>query len=1542
MYDDIGENRASRHSWRSHRPAQLLLALFVAFLLFAGASPMTRAHASSVWFNGYGVDPYAVFGANATVTISGDLAGGCIDQFGDFSANVYVVSHGSINPQSSTPLSNSPNAVIISQLNDGLFDGETIGFTGPNGHLGPGDYDVVLDVCSDQQYEPGVDLIAGVKAPHGAFTVAYPANIPPLPQSPFAAVKADSQSDAQRWTSAAGISQATFAMYDLYTLVVSDILTAGSTGELLGNFYLDWICTAISPDSAIKDEPIPITPYCPTEGPVDLMRLEFNVVKLELGEAAHYQAIANDPADPNYMALVSLDPTPTLLPNTTDPFEAAFTDLGTQTGVEGAALVAMLHALEKYQGAQQADDGASALLQAQAIQQYATLAAQQVPATNTLLGNIVSQVNNGPRNFGQESSFMVNLLQRLQTSGFTPGEVSALESAGLSSGAIQELLGIMTESAAHNPSANYTLDSYQTLAPIQNTIQPLQASESQTASDLRQLASAMGPIISGLQSQLGDPMLPTANAAGPYSGTTGAPLTFNASASSTPPNTGALTYAWDLLGNDTFADATGPSPSFTFTTPRSGMVGVKVTNAAGKSAVAYAPLTITASNQPPTITALNPAGPVLVINPGTAQTFSATVTDPENDPTAYQWQLDGTTVSSAATYTRTFTSADEGLHTLRLTVSDPGGSDFQPLSVLVPAPLASAVTLAPATQTVPASSSVTATATAMDASNAPLPGVRVTLTITGANPAMLTATANASGVATFAYSGAHGGVDTLVASSGPATSQPATVQWAAAVSGVNPGGGGSSAPCGGQVTVTGAGFTGATAVLFGSEPSPGFSVSSDTTILAYAPAGSGTADVTVITPAGSSQTQPVDHFSFTTVSDRYTAGPGYAVHDFATCFAYYTGLPLGPFGVAVDAAGNVFAVDNPTGVLYKFGPAGGTASQATRLNTTPYDLASNPAGLVFDQRGHLYMAMQYFGTNPSSGKVVELSPTDGSIIRTIADHLCDATGLAIDPISGDLFVSQFGCGPILRLSNFTSGPATVTSYTDAGTVDGLAFGPDGTLYADQFLSGPVIIAGTNARNAGATLGSVFVPNSDGVALLANTAAPAQPPFLFVNTINGSITKVDLTTPNPTLTNVMSGGSRGLLMATDPNGCVYAAQTDRVLKIGNADGSCANGPGLVPPTVNAVSLASGFMQATCGATAVITGNGFLGATAVKFGNAPAFAFTVISNMQMTAYIPAGSGVVDVTITTPAGISTIGPGDQFTIQSAGDTFTAASGFVAQDYAKCLPFTPPGAPTGLGPIGVAFDAAGDLYVGDYLGLVFKVAAGGGTASPATLLSAKPFAQGSNPAGLTFDKRGHLYMALKGAGTVVEISPSDGSIIRTIASGLCQPTALATDPLSGDLFVSHVDCGGISRLSGFATGPATVTTYGNIGAVDGFTFGPDGTLDAALFNSAARIAGTNQPNAGAVTAIATVSTIDGIAVGADPANPSQPPFLFANRNDGTITKIDLSTSTPALTNILTGGSRGDFVAVGPDGCLYATQTDRVLRVTNADGSCSLAPTSV
>jgi hypothetical protein len=55
----------------------------------------------------------------------------------------------------------------------------------------------------------------------------------------------------------------------------------------------------------------------------------------------------------------------------------------------------------------------------------------------------------------------------------------------------------------------------------------------------------------------------------------------------------------------------------------------------------------------------------------------------------------------------------------------------------------------------------------------------------------------------------------------------------------------------------------------------------------------------------------------------------------------------------------------------------------------------------------------------------------------------------------------------------------------------------------------------------------------------------------------------------------------------------------------------------------------------GTSVTITGREFDGATAVSFGSTPAKSFTVLSRTSITAISPPGTGVVDVTVTTPNG-------------------------------------------------------------------------------------------------------------------------------------------------------------------------------------------------------------------------------------------------------------------------------------------------------------------
>jgi hypothetical protein len=306
------------------------------------------------------------------------------------------------------------------------------------------------------------------------------------------------------------------------------------------------------------------------------------------------------------------------------------------------------------------------------------------------------------------------------------------------------------------------------------------------------------------------------------------------------------------------------------------------------------------------------------------------------------------------------------------------------------------------------------------------------------------------------------------------------------------------------------------------------------------------------------------------------------------------------------------------------------------------------------------------------------------------------------------------------------------------------------------------------------------------------------------------------------------------------------------------------------------------------------------------------------------------------------------------SAGFAFTNfATGFPNSVHDSCI-----------GPIGIAFDAHGNLFALDAdNATLYTFGQSGGTANAATEIGP---VDNSNPSrandawdGVVFGKDGELFAADQGNNRVVQLNPGTGDVARTLADNSSNslfacPLGITVDPLSDDLIVataSHISCaGGIWRIHNPSSGSPTLSSYVSCAdlpscGADGIAISPDGTIFVAGANDTVySISGTNVSGKPTVSAVASVCcNIDGIAVGVDPAAPTHASYLLVDTNHGEIVKVsDLSSMTPTQTTVFSGGSRGDFVAVGPDGCDYATQTDRVIRLSNADGSCpGLAPTS-
>ncbi|MFD8503065.1 IPT/TIG domain-containing protein, partial [Streptomyces sp. NPDC059687] len=75
--------------------------------------------------------------------------------------------------------------------------------------------------------------------------------------------------------------------------------------------------------------------------------------------------------------------------------------------------------------------------------------------------------------------------------------------------------------------------------------------------------------------------------------------------------------------------------------------------------------------------------------------------------------------------------------------------------------------------------------------------------------------------------------------------------------------------------------------------------------------------------------------------------------------------------------------------------------------------------------------------------------------------------------------------------------------------------------------------------------------------------------------------------------------------------------------------------MAAPVVSSISPNQGPMSG--GNTVTLTGTGFSGATAVRFGGNSAISFTVFGSTRIVAVVPSGAGVVNVTVTTSEGTS-----------------------------------------------------------------------------------------------------------------------------------------------------------------------------------------------------------------------------------------------------------------------------------------------------------------
>ncbi|WFT91393.1 IPT/TIG domain-containing protein [Bradyrhizobium barranii] len=462
------------------------------------------------------------------------------------------------------------------------------------------------------------------------------------------------------------------------------------------------------------------------------------------------------------------------------------------------------------------------------------------------------------------------------------------------------------------------------------------------------------------------------------------------------------------------------------------------------------------------------------------------------------------------------------------------------------------------------------------------------------------------------------------------------------------------------VTITGTNFTGATTVVFGATAATGVTVNSATQITATSPAGTSTIDIRVTTAGGTSATSAADQFTYVATpavtSLSPTSGPAAGGTVVTITGTNFTGVTAVSFG-GTAAAGFTF---NSATSITATSPAGAAGAVDVRV-TTPGGTSAISAADQFTYAG------------PPS--ITSISPTGGplgggTIVTITGANLSGATAVT------------FGATAAAGFTVNSATQITATSPAGAGTVDIRVTTVGGTSAmsaADQFSYAATPAVTSVAPNAGLLAGGTSVTIT-GTALSGATAVKFGTTNATSFTVN-SATSITAVSP--------AGAGTVDITVTTPGGTSATSASDQF--------------SYTPaPTVGSISPSSG---SAIGATSVaITGTGFTGATAVKFGANNATSFTVNSATSITATSPPGAGTVDVTVTTAGGTSPTSAADRFTYLSATTTTELTSSKNPSSYGESVTFTAKvrssgGTPTGTvtfndggTPIGTSTLSAGD----------------------------------------------------------------------------------------------------------------------------------------------------------------------------------------------------------------------------------------------------------
>lgn len=389
----------------------------------------------------------------------------------------------------------------------------------------------------------------------------------------------------------------------------------------------------------------------------------------------------------------------------------------------------------------------------------------------------------------------------------------------------------------------------------------------------------------------------------------------------------------------------------------------------------------------------------------------------------------------------------------------------------------------------------------------------------------------------------------------------------------------------------------------------------------------------------------------------------------------------------VGQLGNGTTTDSAVPVSVSL-PPGTTVTQASAGDGFSLAVTSTGGALAWgdDEEGELGNG-QVSGSPATIPVPVSLGTTVTQVAAGISDYGLALTADGQVLAWGDNFSGQLGDGTTtssdtpgrvdlpagVQVTQIAAGGATGYALTSAGAVYAWGYGANGVLGDGSVGSSdtPVQVklpSGTMVTQIASDGSFALALTSAGKVLAWGGDSSGQLGDGKTST-TGSDVPVVVSLPSGTkISRVAAGGQFGLAVTTAGSVLAWGDDVWGELGDGNASTTGSDVPVAVSlpsktmiadvaagqyhalalpvpvPQVTAVSPVDGLPGG--GGTLAISGTGFDDVIAVRFGTVRSSSFRVVSQDQITATIPAGTGRVDVTVTNSAGTSAASLADQYT--------------------------------------------------------------------------------------------------------------------------------------------------------------------------------------------------------------------------------------------------------------------------------------------------------